>query len=100
MLNVTRELIANAIDSGYLSPDYTLHGHRQVRDTACPGDALFNEIKTWPHFGEGNFKNPHSIFDLNYNNQNIDFRFVQVFYCKKQTAVLANELSLVQQISL
>lgn len=55
MLEATKSLIAHAINSGYLSPDYILHGHRQVRATICPGDALYNEIKSWPHFGDGNF---------------------------------------------
>lgn len=50
MLNATRELIDYAINHGYLTSTYTMYGHRQVRSTECPGDALFNEIKTWPHF--------------------------------------------------
>lgn len=53
MLKATHDLITYAVDNGYLAPDYVLHGHRQVRATICPGDALFNEIKTWPHFGDG-----------------------------------------------
>lgn len=56
MLKATQDLIKYAIDNGSLVPDYTLYGHRQVRATICPGDALFNEIKTWPHFSEGKFK--------------------------------------------
>lgn len=50
MLQATHDLIDYAITQGYLSSNYTLYGHRQVRSTECPGDALFNEIKTWPHF--------------------------------------------------
>lgn len=50
MLQVTQDLIAYAVDQGYLSANYTLYGHRQVRATECPGNALFNEIKTWPGF--------------------------------------------------
>lgn len=52
MLQATQDLIAFAIKKGYLSEEYTLHGHRQVRATECPGDALFNEIKKWPNFSE------------------------------------------------
>lgn len=50
MLELTKDLITYAIESGYLLSDYTLYGHRQVTDTECPGKTLFNEIKTWPHF--------------------------------------------------
>lgn len=51
MLDSTKDLITYAIEKGHLLSDYTLYGHRQVRGTTCPGDALFGEIKTWPHFG-------------------------------------------------
>lgn len=50
MLQATQGLIAYAVDQGYLARNYALYGHRQVRATECPGDALFNEIKTWPGF--------------------------------------------------
>lgn len=50
MLQATHELIDYAITEGYLSSNYTLYGHRQVTATECPGQALFDEIKTWPHF--------------------------------------------------
>lgn len=43
-------LIAAGVELGYIKSDYKLLGHRQVRATECPGDALFNEIKTWDHF--------------------------------------------------
>lgn len=33
-----------------LKDSYILYGHRQVRDTSCPGDALFKEIQSWPHW--------------------------------------------------
>lgn len=56
MLKATQDLIAHVIDQGYLSSDYTLLGHRQVRATTCPGEALFNDIKNWPHFQPGKFK--------------------------------------------
>lgn len=50
MLKATQELIQLAVQHGQLAPDYNLHGHRQVKQTACPGKALFNKIKRWPHF--------------------------------------------------
>ncbi|XP_045503208.1 peptidoglycan-recognition protein LB-like [Colias croceus] len=49
-LKTAKALIAAGIDMGYIKPDYKLIGHRQVRDTECPGDALFNEIQTWEHY--------------------------------------------------
>lgn len=52
MLRAAKDLIDYAISNRFVSPDYILHGHRQVRSTICPGGALFNEIKSWPHFGE------------------------------------------------
>lgn len=51
MLDATKKLIAYAVDAGYLSANYTLLGHRQAKRTTCPGDSLYNEISTWPHFG-------------------------------------------------
>lgn len=51
MLIATQELIAHAIEKENLSKDYTLLGHKQVRDTICPGPALYNEIQSWPRFG-------------------------------------------------
>ncbi|KAM4039614.1 N-acetylmuramoyl-L-alanine amidase isoform 2-T2 [Anomaloglossus baeobatrachus] len=39
-----------ATRSGYILPNYTIQGHRQVVNTTCPGDALFQEITVWEHF--------------------------------------------------
>ncbi|XP_031626780.1 peptidoglycan-recognition protein SB1-like isoform X2 [Contarinia nasturtii] len=52
MLRATKNLIECAVEKKYLSNNYTLYGHKQVRSTACPGPALFNEIQKWPHFSE------------------------------------------------
>ncbi|XP_068130669.1 N-acetylmuramoyl-L-alanine amidase [Hyperolius riggenbachi] len=38
--------------SGYITANYTIQGHRQVVNTLCPGDALFQEITTWENFKE------------------------------------------------
>ncbi|XP_030385587.1 peptidoglycan-recognition protein SB1 [Scaptodrosophila lebanonensis] len=48
MLQNAKDLIAKAKADGYLKDNYTLLGHRQTKATACPGTALYNEIKTWP----------------------------------------------------
>ncbi|XP_069356620.1 peptidoglycan-recognition protein LB-like [Maniola hyperantus] len=49
-LKTAQALIAAGVELGYLKEDYKLVGHRQVRDTECPGIALYNEIQTWDHY--------------------------------------------------
>ncbi|XP_034665303.1 peptidoglycan-recognition protein LB isoform X1 [Drosophila subobscura] len=50
MLDAAKNLIAFGVFKGYIDPAYKLLGHKQVRDTECPGGRLFQEISTWPHF--------------------------------------------------
>ncbi|XP_026204596.1 N-acetylmuramoyl-L-alanine amidase-like [Anabas testudineus] len=51
-MTLVRDRLAScAVGGGRLVANYTLMGHRQVRDTTCPGDALYNEIKGWKHWG-------------------------------------------------
>lgn len=46
-------LVRCALGRGGLTPNFTIHGHRQVVNyTSCPGDALFSEIQSWEHFGD------------------------------------------------
>ncbi|NXB99245.1 PGRP2 amidase, partial [Orthonyx spaldingii] len=47
---VRDELLACAVRRGHLRPDFSLRGHRQLVRTDCPGDALFQEIQSWPGF--------------------------------------------------
>jgi len=49
-LDAFRNLIACSVGRGKLKTNYTLLGHRQARDTLCPGETLFKEISTWPHW--------------------------------------------------
>ncbi|XP_017785142.1 PREDICTED: peptidoglycan-recognition protein LB-like isoform X2 [Nicrophorus vespilloides] len=50
-LSTVLKLINFGVRKGYIAKDYTLHGHRQVRNgTECPGNALLEEISTWEHF--------------------------------------------------
>lgn len=35
---------------GKISANYELYGHRDVRETECPGDKLYELIQTWEHF--------------------------------------------------
>lgn len=52
MALVRDQLASCAVGGGRLVADYILQGHRQVVNTSCPGDALYNEITGWEHFGE------------------------------------------------
>ncbi|KAJ8972445.1 hypothetical protein NQ314_000178 [Rhamnusium bicolor] len=50
-LNAIHQLIAMGVREGKIQRDYKLVGHKQVREgTVCPGDRLYEEIKTWPHY--------------------------------------------------
>lgn len=49
-LNAVKSLIDCGVTEGKIKSDYKLFGHRQVKATACPGDSLYTEIKTWPHW--------------------------------------------------
>ncbi|KAK2894245.1 peptidoglycan recognition protein 6 [Channa argus] len=49
---VRDQLAACAVGRGRLSASFTLQGHRQVVNTACPGEALYQEIQGWKHWGE------------------------------------------------
>ncbi|XP_012414572.1 peptidoglycan recognition protein 3 [Trichechus manatus latirostris] len=49
-LEAAQNLIQCAVDEGYLVTDYLLVGHSDVVNTLSPGKALYNIIKTWPHF--------------------------------------------------
>lgn len=50
MIDAINGIIQFGIDKGHIQANYTLLGHRQVRETECPGDRFFNEIKSWKHF--------------------------------------------------
>ncbi|XP_022096241.1 peptidoglycan-recognition protein SC2-like [Acanthaster planci] len=50
VLDVLQRLMACGVESGNLSPSYFLRGHRDVRNTTCPGDLLHAKIKTWSHY--------------------------------------------------
>ncbi|XP_053697051.1 peptidoglycan-recognition protein LB [Sabethes cyaneus] len=50
MLNALHSLIEYGVHNNILESNYTLIGHRQTRPTECPGDRLYTEIQTWPHY--------------------------------------------------
>lgn len=51
-LTTLRALIQGGVDSGYITSDYIMLGHRDTapNHTVCPGDAFYSEIQTWPHY--------------------------------------------------
>jgi N-acetylmuramoyl-L-alanine amidase len=50
-LTALQSLIACGVSQGKLSAAYTLHGHRDGGCTDCPGQAFYDLINTWPHYG-------------------------------------------------
>merc|ERR1719147_682398 len=48
--NVFHELASCMLANGKVSSSYELKGHRQAVSTECPGDALYAEIQSWPHW--------------------------------------------------
>ncbi|AWP18468.1 putative N-acetylmuramoyl-L-alanine amidase [Scophthalmus maximus] len=52
-MGLVRDRLAScAVGGGRLVARFTVQGHRQVVNTSCPGDALYNEMRGWEHFGE------------------------------------------------
>ena len=45
-----KNLIQCSVIKGHLVSDYLLVGHSDVTNVLSPGRALYNVIKTWPHF--------------------------------------------------
>jgi N-acetylmuramoyl-L-alanine amidase len=53
MLEVTQKLIACGKEKGFVSEEAKIHGHRDQNCTACPGNKLYEIIKSWKNFGGG-----------------------------------------------
>ncbi|KAL4236846.1 hypothetical protein ACF0H5_005232 [Mactra antiquata] len=53
-LTAVKNLIACGVQLGKITSSYRLFGHRDAGQTNCPGDALYAEIQTWPHYSHGN----------------------------------------------
>lgn len=49
-IQAVKELISLGVETGELSENYTLFGHKQTRNTNCPGNAFYKKIITWPHW--------------------------------------------------
>lgn len=48
------QLAKCATEGERLVSNFTIHGHRQLVNTSCPGDALYSEINAWEHYGVRN----------------------------------------------
>lgn len=51
-LNAARNLIALGVNESYIQPDYKLYASRQLSVTESPGQMLYEELITWPHWAE------------------------------------------------
>ncbi|XP_017752210.1 PREDICTED: peptidoglycan recognition protein 3-like [Eufriesea mexicana] len=49
-IKAVKDLITYGVAIGKIQENYKLLGHRQVSQTSCPGDNLYNLIKTWPNW--------------------------------------------------
>lgn len=50
-LTALKNIIACGIKLGKITSNYKMYGHRDVRSTECPGNQLYDYIKTMEHFG-------------------------------------------------
>lgn len=50
MIAAVQNLIEFGVKNNIIAANYTLIGHRQTRPTECPGDRLYQEIQSWPHY--------------------------------------------------
>lgn len=49
-LEAVKNLIEYGVSIGKISKGYKLIGHRQVRNTVCPGETFFKYVKALPHW--------------------------------------------------
>nr|XP_015196380.1 PREDICTED: peptidoglycan-recognition protein SC2-like [Lepisosteus oculatus]XP_015196381.1 PREDICTED: peptidoglycan-recognition protein SC2-like [Lepisosteus oculatus]XP_015196382.1 PREDICTED: peptidoglycan-recognition protein SC2-like [Lepisosteus oculatus]XP_015196383.1 PREDICTED: peptidoglycan-recognition protein SC2-like [Lepisosteus oculatus]XP_015196384.1 PREDICTED: peptidoglycan-recognition protein SC2-like [Lepisosteus oculatus]XP_015196385.1 PREDICTED: peptidoglycan-recognition pro len=49
-LSAARQLLDCGVAQGHLRPDFTLLGHRDVGDTECPGDQLYQAMRQFANF--------------------------------------------------
>lgn len=47
-LKALKSLIACGVQLGKISPDYKVIGHRQARDTVCPGEVFYEWVQKMP----------------------------------------------------
>ncbi|PSN44924.1 hypothetical protein C0J52_15019 [Blattella germanica] len=51
-IQAAKQLIVEGVRLGKISPNYKLLAHRQVSATESPGEAFYENIKTWDHWAE------------------------------------------------
>jgi len=49
-LNAMKSLINCGLSTHKIPSYYVLKGHRDVGQTACPGQKLYDLIQSWPHY--------------------------------------------------
>lgn len=49
-LRAAQLMIEEGVELKKLDSNYKLYGHRQLTSTDSPGNALYEIIKTWPHW--------------------------------------------------
>ncbi|GBP17419.1 Peptidoglycan-recognition protein SA [Eumeta japonica] len=49
-LQAAKDLLQCGVNKSYLSADYRLVAHRQVRPTKSPGARLYGLLAAWPHW--------------------------------------------------
>ncbi|GFO44100.1 peptidoglycan recognition protein [Plakobranchus ocellatus] len=49
-LNTAKQLLECGVSQGKLRSDYIVRGHRDMVSTTCPGDTLYNIIRSWPQY--------------------------------------------------
>lgn len=54
MLKAGDELIQCGVEGGHIDENYKLVGHRQVRNTECPGDKFYTYVQTMSHWTDQN----------------------------------------------
>ena len=50
MLSALQNLIACGLKNGFIGKSYRIHGHRDVRRTACPGHNLYKYLQQMNNF--------------------------------------------------
>ncbi|XP_062573038.1 peptidoglycan recognition protein 1-like [Saccostrea cucullata] len=49
-IRAAQALIRCGVDNGKIIGNYKLKGHRDVGNTECPGQTLYEYIQSWPHY--------------------------------------------------
>ncbi|KAM9113727.1 peptidoglycan-recognition protein SC2-like [Pangshura tecta] len=94
-LNAARSLIRCAVSRGFLSPTYTLKGHRNVSPTSCPGNALYGVISRFligedGRVYEGRGWSTVGAHASGWNSVSLGFSFLGTFSSRTPNAAALN----------